>query len=230
MNMTQVPQPYLGLWRRTLLEQAGVIDTTTLVLVIQTEQYHADIRIPAPRPEFSKIHRLEHCSSEQLSWLATQQGFTGITQINGNVSQWLRDHDFQPSNDQRDIGEMRFESDDIVVETGVDAEYREIWQKVTDSHHNLSVSHTTGENRHGIKTPARLFTANKTFAYVRPRSVTLPKAASMTEAIDSYQPNKEVLLDWLDFEISFGEIIDQHHGQITHSTFPFREGHAMSLS
>jgi hypothetical protein len=125
---------------------------------------------------------------------------------------------------------MRFESDDIVVETGVDVEYREIWQKITDSHHNLSVSHITGENRHGIKTPARLFTANKTFAYVRPRSVMLPKAANMTEAIDSYRPNKEVLLDWLDFEISFGEIINQHHGQITHSTFPFREGHAMSLN
>lgn len=230
MSVTQVPKPYMGMWRRTLLEQAGVIDTTTLVLVIQTEQYHADIRIPDARPDFSHAARLEDCSLEQLYWLATQQGFTGITHINGNISHWLRDHDFQPSNDQRDIGEMTFESDDILVETGVDTEYREIWERVTDSHMNLSVHHITGTDRHDHITPARLFTANQSFAYVRPRTVILPKAVSMMGAINSDKPNKEMLLDWLDFEISFGEIIDPHQGQITHSTFPFREGQVMHFS
>jgi hypothetical protein len=39
-----------------------------------------------------------------------------------------------------------------------------------------------------------------------------------------------LLLDWLDFEISFGEIRDPHHGQIRHSTFPFKEGNVMYLS
>lgn len=230
MSLTQVPKPYRGMWRRTLLEQAGVIDTTTMVLVIQTEQYHADIRIPKARPDFSHKARLEDCSSEQLYWLATQQGFTGITHIDGNICQWLRDHDFQPSNDQRDIGEMTFESDDIVVETGIDTEYREIWERIADSQINLSVHHTTGTDRHGHKAPARLFTANNSFAYVRARTVTLPKAISMMEAINSDKPDKEVLLDWLDFEISFGEIRDPHHGQIRHSTFPFKEGQVMHLS
>jgi hypothetical protein len=230
MSVSKVPKPYLGMWRRTLLEQASLIDTTTLVFMIQTEQYHADIRIPDARPDFSHTDGLEDCSLEQLYWLATQQGFTGITQMNGNVSQWIRDHDFQPSNDQRDIGEMTFESNDILVETGVDTEYREIWERVTDSHLNLSVNHTTGENRHGTKTLARLFTANHSFAYVRPRTVILPKAVSMIEAANGAKPNKEMLLDWLDFEISFGEIRDQHQGQITHSTFPFKEGQVMRLS
>jgi hypothetical protein len=230
MSVNEVPKPYLGMWRRTLLEQADVIDTTTFVLVIQTEQYHADIRIPDARPDFSKVKHLADCSLEQLRWLATQQGFTGITHINGNTCQWVRDYDFQPSNDQRDIGEMTFESDDIVVETGVDTEYREVWERVMNSYINLSVHHVNGIDRHGNKTPARLLTANHSFAYVRTRSVALPKASNMLEAIDSNKPNKDLLLDWLDFEISFGEIIDRHHGQIKHSTFPFKEGEVMHLS
>jgi len=229
MGIAQVPKPYLGMWRRRLLEQAGVTDTTTTVLVIQTEQYHADIRIPADRPNFKNANCLEDCNSDQLNWLATQQGFTGITRINGNISQWLRDYDFQPFNHQRDIGEMHFESDDVLVETGVDAEYLEVWERVLDSNVNLSVTHITGENRHQTKVPARLFTANKAFAYVRPRNAQLPLAASMTEAINTYKPNPETLFDWLDFEISFGEIQDKEHGVITLSTIPFKEGNEVAF-
>jgi hypothetical protein len=224
MGLAQVPQPFLGMWRRRLLEQDGVKDTTTTVLVIQTEQYHADIRVPANRPTFDHVNCLEDCSLEQLGWLATQQGFTGITQINGNVSEWLRDHDYQPFNHQRDIGEMHFESNDVLVETGVDAEYLEIWERVSDSHRNLTFKEVKGENRHGENVASRLFTANNAFAYIRPRTAQLPIAASMTEAIQQHNPSSEILLDWLDFEISFGEIQDKSFGVISLSTLPFKEG------
>lgn len=224
MGLTQVPKAYQGMWRRSLLEQDGISDTTTTVLVIQTEQYHADIRVPTQRPSFDNIHCIEDCTSSQISWLATQQGFTGITQINGNISQWLRDHDYQPFNHQRDIGEMRFESEDVLVETGVDVEYLEVWERVSDSHLNLTFKQVTGENKHGKKVPARLFTANKAFAYIRPRTAQLPIAASMTEAIMEHAPSPDTLSDWLDFEISFGEIQDKTHGVITLSTLPFKEG------
>jgi hypothetical protein len=217
------------MWRRTLLEQAGVIDTSTLVLVIQTEQYHADIRMPSDRPDFSEVECLADCSSEHLRWLCTQQGFTGITEINGNISQWRRDHDYQPSNGQRDIGEMTFESEDVIVEIGIEAEYREIWQKIKDSQLNLSVQHIAGADRHGSELPARLFTAGSQFAYVRPRSTVLPKSASFLDLIDTVKPDNVLLLDWLDFEISFGEIQDKGVGKILHSTLPFREQEMMSL-
>lgn len=229
MTTHSLPSEYLGMWRRTLLEQAGVVDTSTLVLVIQTEQYHADIRIPSGRPDFSGVKCLADCSTEQLHWLASQQGFTGITQVNDNISQWLRDYDYQPSNGQRDIGEMTFESADTIVEIGVDAEYREIWQKIKDTHLNLSIKQTTGIDRHGIELPARLFTAGNYFAYVRPRSAVLPKAASFHEAIDKVNPSRDELLDWLDFEISFGDIQDRLSGKIHHSTLPFREQAVVSL-
>lgn len=224
-----LPPEYLGMWRRTLLEQAAMVDTSTLVLVIQTEQYHADIRIPSNRPDFSGIKCLADCSIDQLRWLATQQGFTGITQVNGKICQWLRDYDYQPSNGQRDIGEMTFESSDVIVEVGVEAEYREIWQIIKDTQFNLSVKHITGINRHGIELPARLFTAGNHFAYVRPRNAVLPKSASFLEAIDTTSPSRDELLDWLDFEISFGEIQDKLSGKIRHSSLPFREQVVMSL-
>jgi len=229
MSIKNVPQSYLGIWQRTLLIQAGMVDDSSLVLWLQTEQYHVDIRIPAHRPIFTSIHQLEDCSDEQLSWLANQQGFTGVTQISGNTTEWIREHDFQPSNGRRDIGEMEFETDDILMESGLDSDYIERWERVFNSHLNLSVKQIVGENRHAKKVHARLFTANSTFAFVRPRNKPLPNATSLSEAIDDFQPNRELLLDWLDFEISFGEIADEHHGYVTHSTLPFREGQKVKL-
>ena len=229
MTLTKVPPSYLGTWRRTFLEHAGVKDTSTFVLWLQTEQYHADIRIPAYRPTFDSMSHLEDCSIDQLTWLATQQGFTGITQINGHTVEWIRDHDFQPSNGQRDIGEMKFEADDILIEDGVAADYQERWERVPNSQLNLSVQQIFSKNRHAQIIPARLFTSNSTFAFVRPRDKQLPSAASMSAAINDFKPNKEALLDWLDFEITFGEIIDEHYGFVTHSTFPFREGKKFKL-
>jgi hypothetical protein len=52
----------------------------------------------------------------------------------------------------------------------------------------------------------------------------------MTEAIELYKPSQEALLDWLDFEISFGEILGEAHGVITLSTMPFKEGNEVLLS
>jgi len=224
MKLESIPQRYLGMWRRSLFQQANMLDTTTLVFWIQTEQHHVDIRIPASRPIFDSTNQLEDFSVEQLAFLATQQGFTGVTKVKSNLAEWLREFDYQPFSAQRDIGKMHFESDSILIENGVDVDYIERWVKVPYSHLNLSMKHLVVEDRHSKKVPARLFTSNNTFAYVRPRSSQLPPAESISAAIDYYQPSKEVLLDWLDFEISFGEIIDKNHGGITHSTLPFREG------
>lgn len=238
--MNSVPQSYLGVWRRTLLAQAGQSDTSTLVLWLQTAQHHADIRIPANRPSFDNIHQLEDCSPEQLAWLATQQGFCGTTQVQGNIAKWHREHDFQPANNQRDIGEMQFETDSLLIETGLEADYLEKWEKLANSHLNLSVKQTSGTNRHGEKMPAKLLTANTTFAYVRPRNTQLPASTNLLTAIQTNQPNQAQLFDWLDFEISFGEIASGAHeanvaknaffGTITHSTFPFKEGKNFELA
>lgn len=224
-----VPSRYLGVWKRTLLEQKGEQDTSSLVLWMQTEREHADIRIPASRPDFTDCNNLEECSAEQLRWLATQQGFAGVTEVNNSICQWHRQLDFQPKTNARDIGKMAFDDQDTLLETGIDAPYFEVWKKIEYSHLNVKTYQVIGEDRHGRETPSRLLIAGNHFAFVRPRNVILPSASSMLAVIDKHYQSMHTLLDWLDFEISFGEIVDQITGLIQYSTLPFKEGAELRL-
>ena len=224
-----VPSRYLGLWKRTLLEQQGSQDTSSLVLWMQTEREHADIRIPVSRPDFSNCENLQECSAEQLRWLATQQGFTGVTEVNSTTCQWHREQDYQPKTALRDIGEMAFDGEDTLLETGIDAPYFEVWKKLEYSHLNVNASLVTGEDRHGVATPSRLLVAGKYFAFVRPRNVNLPQLSSLQAILDKHYQSMHILLDCLDFEISFGEIVDHVTGLIQYSTLPFREGTELRL-
>ena len=219
-----VPTSYYGVWQRTLLENAQGKDTESLVLWMQTNELHADIRIPAARPDFSAYNALQECALEDLYWLATQQGFYGITHVEDDVCQWHRQYDFQPKSGNRDIGKVAFTSADEMLETGIDENYLEIWHKVEGSHLKLQTQTMRGVNRYGVSTPAYMLLAGEQVAYVRPRSLALPDASTLIEAINLHQPNIETLLDWLDFEISFGQIIGDSHWQIRHSTHPFLEG------
>jgi len=227
-----VPKNYFGVWKRTLLEQQGQKDTSSLVLWLQTAHLHADIRIPANRPDFSSCKKLEDCSTEQLHWLVTQQGFFGETEVNQNICQWHRHFDFQPTTGARDIGEMVFDGENTLLETGVDAPYFEVWQKLEGSHRNLNDFTVQGEDRHGLPTQANLLMAGDYFMYVRPRNVKLPVDDSLLNLIQEQPPSPQQLLDYLDFEISFGEMFSDATGinfTIKHSTLPFREGVQMQV-
>ena len=46
----EVPLEYMGVWKRTLLRTPQREDTTTQVYWMQTQSWHADIRVPASRP------------------------------------------------------------------------------------------------------------------------------------------------------------------------------------
>jgi len=227
--LKSVPAKYLGVWKRTLLEQQGIQDKSSLVLWIQTPHYHADIRIPTQRPDFSKCVYLHDCSADQLRWLVTQQGFTGTTEVKSATCQWHREFDYQPTSGLRDIGEMVFDGNDTLLETGIDTPYFEIWKKVEYSHLNLSTHQLIGVDRHGVETPARILKAGNQFAYVRPRNANLPQPACIKTSIYKHYEDMHALLDWLDFEISFGEIVDDMTGIIHHSTLPFREGQEISF-
>lgn len=219
-----VPARYMGVWRRTLLETSAGQDASSLVLWMQTRSRHADLRIPADRPDFSGCTRLEDCSIAQLRWLATQQGFTGITEVKGDVCRWIRDEDYQPVNGTNDIGRMAFDGDDTLLETGIEAEYFEIWKKAPARHVVVSAVQRDGVNRHGHKIAGYLLKVSNQFAFVRPRSIKLPQSADLLGLIDTLSPPREDLLDWLDFEISFGEVTAEGLYQVAHSTLPFQEG------
>jgi hypothetical protein len=230
-----VPTKYLGVWRRDLLETATHKDVSSLVLWMQTQHYHIDLRIPANRENLRTAQSLQDYSEDELLLLTAQQGFAGITLVtpataqSSDVCQWLREIDFQPTTDARDIGKMVFTDANTVIETGVDEAYLEVWRRIESSQEPHFFAFTVGKNRKGLEAPAYLMRAGNYVAYARPRAVVLPKAPSLNYAIHTYKPAREQLLDWLDMEISFGEMVDAQHWQIKHSSLPFKQGTFVEL-
>jgi len=227
-TINAVPENYRGVWQRHLLETATNKDDSSLVLWMQTQQFHIDIRIPANRPQLRKVDKLKDYTNEELLQLAAQQGFAGITQVTpssatSDICQWHREFDFQPPNGTRDIGKMVFTDAHTMIETGVDDAYLEVWQRLNHSQAPCLFECTTGKNRIGLETPAYSMRAGNWVAYARPRTVILANAATLVAAIQMQKPEREQLLDWLDMEISFGKMLDEKHWQIKHSTLPFKE-------
>jgi hypothetical protein len=229
ISYESVPANYLGVWQRELLETASSKDDTSLVLWMQTQQYHIDLRIPANRVNLRTVQSLQDYSDDELLLLATQQGFAGITQVmlstatSSDICQWHRKIDFQPQTAARDIGKMVFTDENTVIETGLDSPYLELWRRLADSQTPATFAFVTGKNSEGIDIPAYLMRAGKYVAYARPRNNILPKADSLLACVQTQKPNREQLLDWLDMEISFGEIFDDENWKIKHSTLPFKE-------
>ncbi len=210
-----VPPRFRGVWRRSLLRTPQGDDTTTTVFWLQTARWHADIRVPAGRPDFSGVNSLDECSPAQLQWLATQQGFAGVTRVDpGNDdTAWLRWVDFQPPATLPDEGHAAFR-DGMLVETGIHADYLEHWHHVPGSDQGFAVFRQCEATR-----PAWLLVAGQCAMYVRPRTVDFDAGGWGRDGLLRRQ---------LDFDISFAEQTPQ--GWIVrHSTLPWREGRAMAM-
>lgn len=235
LTATAVPANYMGMWQRHLLETDSIKDDSSLVLWMQTQHYHIDIRLPTNRTGIRPVSMVAEYTYDELLILATQQGFAGLTSVtpstinSSDVCQWVREIDFQAPNDSRDIGKMVFTNADTVIETGIDDAYLEVWRRLNNSQEPFIFEMTSGMNRKGLKVPAYLMMTGNYVAYARPRRVALPKAASLLKAIENQQLNHEQLVDWLDMEISFGEMLDENHWQIKHSTLPFKESQIVEL-
>jgi hypothetical protein len=142
-----LPVRYHGIWRRSLLATPDGRDTTTAVFWLQAPTWHADIRIPAGRPDFSGVDSLAACSPAQRTWLATQQGFAGITRVRADGPRercsWQRLFDIQPPQATPDEGWMRF-APDCLVETGVHAPYLEHWHRLPGTDRRMAVLRAGG--------------------------------------------------------------------------------------
>jgi hypothetical protein len=224
-----VPDAYLGVWRRTLLETPALRDTRSRVWWLQTPRWHADLRIPAGRPDFSGVSALSECSDAQLAWLATQQGFCGVTQVDGDRCIWHHQMDFQPAGGSRDIGRMAFDGE-RVIETGIEAPYMEIWERLPCSQGGSAALELVVERGELPPRATWLLIAGECFIYVRGRMHALPAnahrhpVADLAGGIAGVQPARAQLLGWLDMEISLGYLNGAAPGTIQHSTLPFREG------
>lgn len=226
-----VPQRYRGVWRRTLLAAPGVEDdTTTTVLWLQTSTWHADLRIPAGRPDFSGVASLDACSADQKAWLTSQQGFAGLTEVTGHAGSelctWHRILDYQPPAAVLDAGTMQFEPDKL-IETGFHQPYLEHWIKLPESDKGFAVLERSDET--GVPAFPRelLLVAGEFVMHVRDRKSTWPEGfkngAPFRQAADT--ANHAALLD---MEISFGRRTSDGW-EVQHSLLPWLEKKVLGI-
>jgi hypothetical protein len=111
-----------------------------------------------------------------------------------------------------------------VIETGVDTDYLEIWQRLPQSQGGTAALKLVVEQGELPSRPAWLFVAADCFMFVRGRAHSLPNAIDLPSLIVQARPSRAQLLDWLNVEISFGHRSGATPWRIEHSTLPFREG------
>ena len=125
-----VPTAYWGLWRRHLLVRPdGSEDRDSLVLWLQTPGHHADLRIPADRPDLTAAGGLDDLDLPELAALARQEGFAGWQQHRGDALAWRRVVDFAPTGGPPDEGRMIAAGPDRFTEVGLHADYSEDWRR-----------------------------------------------------------------------------------------------------
>lgn len=216
-----VPPEYIGVWKRTLLRTPQREDTTTQVYWMQTQSWHADIRVPASRPAFEGKSCLEELARPELMELAKQQGFCGTTVVDDDICRWLRQYDFQPPSGANDIGRMVFETPDRVLEYGVETEYFEIWERLPGSKGKAFATMDSDD-------PLTLLLSTGEYVMsVRPRAAKLPVSSNLAACLEG--KNGHILRESLDFEISFGRRISADAWCIEISTLPWREGATVSI-
>jgi hypothetical protein len=224
-----VPQRYHGVWRRTLLSAPGLQDTTTTVLWLQTSHWHADLRIPAKRPDFSGVSGLDGCNAAHLAWLGSQHGFAGLTEVVANASSeictWHRLVDFQPPTSIPDAGTMQFEQDKL-IEIGVHQDYLEQWTKLPDSDNGLAVLERIEEGNVPTSPRELLFVAGQYVMHVRDRLSDWPSSVEHGAAFESFVIEENISL--LDMEISFGRRTPIGW-KVLHSVFPWLENKFIRL-
>lgn len=221
MKAAPLPPEYIGVWKRALLRTPKIEDTTTQVYWMQTHSWHADLRVPMSRPAFAGKTGLDQLNRDELLELAKQQGFCGVTEIDGDICRWLRRHDFQPPSGVNDIGRMVFDGPDRVLEYGVEAEYFEIWERLPGSKGKTSAVQVSDD-------PLTLrLNAGEYVMLVRPRATKLPIASNLSTFLEGKK--EQILRATLDFEISFGSRISVDSWRIDLSTLPWRPGCHVSI-
>lgn len=218
-----VPDAFLGVWQRTLLEVNGTpAESGWQVFWLQTPYWHGDLRVPAQRPDFSGCRQVADCTAAQRGWLAGQKGFAGLTEISrvaaDTYCQWHRKIDFQPARAGRDYGRMILdESVARLDEFGVDSDYHETWVRLDRSAGPCAAWRGAGTAASAI---GELFlVAGACFFHLRDRAAPLPPGDSLSMLVTSYGAAL------LDMEISFGEWdCASGSGLVTHSTLPWCEG------
>jgi hypothetical protein len=221
-----VPDRYRGVWARTLLEAPGVRDDRSFVRWLQASVWHADLRIPLMARPVAAHPPGAHPAQQLALRLAGQQGFCGMTEVRqqaaGEVCTWHRLSDFQPEREAADAGLMVFDAPDRVIETGLNASYFEVWERLPGSTGRAIV--LAGLDETGQDNAERVLVAGRYLMRVRPRRLALPSEREPGQSLaDVVARHPDLAREILDFEISFG-CLDAGRWTIEHSTLPELEG------
>lgn len=246
-DFAEVPERYRGLWRRVQLDVPGLRDTTTWAHWLQTARWHADLRVPDAARTAEVLGAPGHSPHPAL---ALQTGFFGRTEVflqpGGERCTWHRQLDVQPDRGRPDTGWMTFEQPDVVVETGLNGDFREVWQRIPDSTGRTMVLAERASAVAGAPAPiapcgTRWLLSGEWLMRVRPRRIpwlgesgaapqlwpadTAPGDTLAT--VVSRHPKSTAAL--LDFEISFGRWSDGVWA-IERSTLPALEGRSEAFA
>ncbi|MFM6986569.1 MAG: hypothetical protein ACKOXQ_08090 [Hydrogenophaga sp.] len=193
-----VPAAYRGVWQRTLLETPGGRDTSTQVHWLQTEGWHADLRVPAGADPATPEGR------------TALQGFYGLTRITPgrpgqpDVCTWHRHWDVQPPRSAPDAGAMVFQSPERVIETGVHGHYLEVWERLPGSTGPYAAQ--AAVDARGRPTGVMRFVAGRYAITVRPRPVPWPTDLRPDETLaEVLQRHPDAAPGLLDFGLVFSE-------------------------
>ena len=214
--MGTVPECYVGLWRRRLLQDAQGTDTRTQVYWLQSGSLYADIRIPADRDAGNGV--------------ALQQGFAGALEVEGSTLTWRRWLDYQPPAAVADVGRMHFTRLDQMIEDGVHADYREVWERIGPASLDraafaLQVEYADGgmpRRRAGV-----LVLVGEYFMFALDRLASLPAGGSLAELMQRDDLSDAQRDELFACEISLGRRRGARPWEITYSTRPGHEGRSL---
>jgi hypothetical protein len=217
-----VPPELTGLWRRSIMVfPDGSTDTTTEVLWLQTRLMFGDIRVPAERPKSSGDGFGAYTDADLLA-LAAMQGFGGVLEVEADICRWRRQFDYQPPGGPPDEAGYTIDGD-LLIETGLHADYREDWVRETPDD-ALLAAFTLGHD-------TMLVVAGDHFIEIRDRQATLPEAPSLADLIaqDLAAGARDQAAARMDLRIAYGRVapINGLSWQITRSTFPWLEGKSL---
>ncbi|SMF36176.1 hypothetical protein SAMN06265365_11260 [Tistlia consotensis] len=216
-----VPAAYQGLWRRlSLIRPDGTRDATTLVLWLQTPEHHADLRIPADRPDLTGAAGLDELDIPDLLALARQEGFAGGQQYRTGQLAWRRVIDFAPSDGPPDEGIMEATGPGRFTETGLHVAYGEDWLREDGAEGPFAA------RVERAPFPRFLLRAGRWVALAEDRRPAPPPPGGLVERAEAAAAagDRQALRDLLDCPISFAEIGTDGIARIRHSSHPWLEG------
>lgn len=213
-----------GAWQRDWIHRRGLAqDASIAVRYVQTPSVFADVRtawartIPAGAASFAEL------TDAELAALARQNGFAGVTTVEGDRVTWHHEIDFQPPSDDADVGRIEPIGPGAMFEHALDGAYVERWSTLApDAGPYLAVRVTRGG-----KVAAILAVAGDHFVYARARATPLPAAESITALIEHGHATRETIIGYLDCEISYGTT---RAWRIERSTLPWREGQRAAIA